>query len=80
VADDPFRLCVRASCRCDPGGRHQHVVREIELEGKKVKRRTQVPSGEIHKGTLSGMLKDLELGLNVEAFWDECRKVGKALS
>jgi hypothetical protein len=26
------------------------------------------------------MLKDLELGLNVEAFRDECRKVGKALS
>ena len=71
-----------ASWQCGrrAGGRHQHVVREIELEGKKVKRRTQVPSGEIHKETLSGMLKDLELGLNVEAFRDECRKVGEALS
>ena len=64
----------------EPGGPHQHVVREIELEGKKVKRRTQVPSGEIHKWTLSGMLKDLGLGLNVETFLDECRKAGKALS
>ena len=45
-----------------------------------LQRRTQVPSGEIHKGTLDGMLKDLELDLNVHTFRDECRKVGKALS
>jgi hypothetical protein len=65
----------------EPGGRHQHVVREIAgRDGKKTTRRTRLLSGEIHKGTLGGMLKDLELGLNVAAFRDECRKVGKALS
>ncbi len=65
----------------ESGGRHQHVVREIiGADGKKMTRRTQVSSGEIPKGTLGGMLKDLGLNLNVNEFRDKCRKVGKALS
>lgn len=64
----------------EPGGRHQHIVREVEDNGRKRRLISPIPSGEIHKGTLGSMLKQLELSLNVEAFRDECRKVGKALS
>jgi hypothetical protein len=63
----------------EPGGRHQHVVREVEENGKKRRLMSPIPSGEIHKGTLGSMLKQLELSLNVETFRDECRRVGKAL-
>jgi hypothetical protein len=69
-----------AGAALEPSGRHQHLVRQVEIDGKMLQRRTQVPSGEIHKGTLGGMLRDLELDLNVHRFRDECRKVGKALS
>jgi hypothetical protein len=64
----------------EPGGRHQHVVREVEENGRKRRLMSPIPSGEIHKGTLGGMLKQLELSFNVEAFRDECRKAGNALS
>lgn len=64
----------------EPGGRHQHIVREVEENGRKRRLMSPIPSGEIHKGTLGSMLKQLELSLNVEAFRNECRKVGKALS
>ena len=64
-----------------PGGRHHHhLVREFEEQGKKRRLTSPVPSGEIHKGTLGSMLKQLELDLNVEQFRIECRKVGKGLS
>ena len=64
----------------ESGGRHQHVVREVEENGRKRRLMSPIPSGEIHKGTLGGMLKQLELSFNVEAFREECRKAGKALS
>jgi hypothetical protein len=64
----------------EPGGRHQHIVREVEENGRMRRLMSPIPSGEIHKGTLGSMLKQLELSLNVEAFRNECRKVGKALS
>lgn len=64
----------------EPGGRHQHIVREVEENGRKRRLMSPIPSGEIHKRTLGSMLKQLELSLNVEAFRNECRKVGKALS
>jgi hypothetical protein len=64
----------------EPGGRHQHVVREVEETGGKRRLMSPIPSGEIHKGTLGSMLKQLGLSLNVEAFRNECRKIGKGLS
>jgi hypothetical protein len=64
----------------EPGGRHQHVVREVEENGSKRRLMSPIPSGEIHRGTLGSMLKQLKLSLNVETFRDECRKVGKTLS
>jgi hypothetical protein len=65
----------------EQGGRHHHhLVREFEEKGKNRRLMTPVPSGEIHKGTLGGMLKQLEIPLNVENFRNECRKIGKALS
>jgi predicted RNA binding protein YcfA (HicA-like mRNA interferase family) len=63
------------------GGSHLHMVRTFsDPDGRPTSRRTQVPSGEVHRGTLAGMLKDLELSLNVEAFRAKCREVGEALS
>ena len=60
-----------------PGGKHDHIVRTVNRAGHENTRRTQLPSGEVHKGTLSGMLKDLDLDLNIHSFREECRKVGK---
>ncbi len=62
-----------------PGGKHDHIVRTVNRAGHESTRRTQLPSGEVHKGTLSGMLKDLDLDLNVHSFREECRKVGKSV-
>lgn len=54
-------------------GKHKHLVRErVNGEGT---RRTQIPSGEVPKGTLSKMLRDLEVNLNIEKFREECRRV-----
>ena len=61
----------------EPGGKHDHIVRTVNKAGHKSNRRTQLPSGEVHKGTLSGILKDLDLDLNVHSFREECRRVGK---
>lgn len=69
-----------ADVKAEAGGRHLHLVREYENGAQRVKRRTQVPSGEIPRGTLGGMLKDLGLELNVHEFRDECQKAGKRLS
>ncbi len=66
-----------ADAHPEPGGKHNHIVRTVNRAGHKSTRRTQLPSGEVHKGTLSGMLKDLDLDLNVYSFLEECRKVGK---
>lgn len=69
-----------AAARIEQGGRHLHLIREINSNGTVRKRRTQVPSGEVRDGTLSGMLKDLELDLNVHSFRQKCRDVGRSLS
>ena len=61
----------------ETGGKHDHIVRTVNRAGHESTRRTQLPSGEVHKGTLSGMLKDLGLGFNVRSFREECRKAGK---
>jgi hypothetical protein len=66
-----------AGAATQAGGRHLHLVRTLS-NGKF--RRTQVPSGEVHRGTLAGMLKDLDLDLNVDGFRSECRKLGRSLS
>jgi hypothetical protein len=63
----------------DASARHLHLVREISVGSEIRKRRTQVPSGEVPKGTLGGMLKDLELALNVHEFREKCRSVGCAV-
>jgi hypothetical protein len=62
-----------AKARFEAGGKHEHLIRTINGSGSK--RRTQIPSGEVHRGTLSGMLRDLEINLNIHQFRDECRKV-----
>jgi len=69
-----------AGVRREPGGSHMHLVREFSDNGSTRIRRTQVPSGEVRDGTLNAMLKDLELGMNVHAFRQRCREVGRALS
>jgi hypothetical protein len=62
------------------GGRHMHLVREIDEDGTIRNRRTQIPSGEIKAGTLNKMLKDLELPMSSHEFRDQCRKAGESLS
>ena len=66
-----------ADAHPEPGGKHTHIVRTVNEAGRKSTRRTQIPSGEVYKGTLSGMLRDLDLELNVNSFREECRKVGR---
>ena len=66
-----------ADAHPEPGGKHTHIIRTVNEAGRKSTRRTQIPSGEVHRGTLSGMLRDLDLELNVNSFREECRKVGK---
>ena len=66
-----------ADAHREPGGKHTHIVRIVNEAGRKSTRRTQIPSGEVHKGTLAGMLRDLDLELNVNSFREECRKVGR---
>lgn len=76
-------LCLQrlAGATTEPGGRHLHIVRPlVDPSGRPSSRRTQVSSGEVHRGTLAGMLKDLDIGLNVEGFRAECRKIGCSLS
>ena len=68
-----------AAARREPGGKHTHIVRTVNEAGHKSTRRTQIPSGEVHKGTLAGMLRDLDLELNVNSFREECRKVGRRI-
>ncbi len=69
-----------AGVRSESGGRHLHLVREFAKDGSIRSRRTQVPSGEVQDGTLSGMLKNLDLGMNVHTFRQRCREAGRALS
>ena len=63
----------------EPGGKHTHIVRTVSEAGRKSTRRTQIPSGEVHKGTLSGMLLDLDLGLNVNSFREECQRIRRRI-
>ena len=70
-----------ADVTTEPGGRHLHIVRPlVDPNGRTTSRRTQISSGEVHRGTLTGMLKDLGIGLNVDGFRAECRKIGRSLS
>jgi hypothetical protein len=69
-----------ADATIESGGKHLHIVRKTFIDGRETTRRTQIPSGDIHRGTLSGMLKDLDLRLNVERFRNACQKTGRSIS
>ncbi len=68
-----------ADAHSESGGKHIHIVRTVNEAGRKSTLRTQLPSGEVHKGTLAGMLRDLDLELNVNSFREKCRKVGRRI-